>query len=544
MTTSIPLSTADTLVDDRAPNQVPKLSKTEHDTELSSSASSDATQAESTKQLSSFQKSVLLAVFCLAQFLDYFNATSLLAAIPTLTTVLQMEPSETTWVLSAFQLTFAAFLLVSGKMSDVFSAKWAFIAGVTALGLLCLVTGFMDNKIAFFVLRALTGISGSMTIPSALTLIVRIFPEPGEQGRAITLFGLTASIGGVSGLTIGALFTQFVSWRWVFWISTIIAAPTSIIGVMMIPKQYVAGSDLKIGARIKNMDLPGVGVLTVSIILFILALTESSTSGWSSAIVIAPLIISIALIAGFFVYERLIPQERAAIPYRIWFYKNFSVLFSTALVPYLWWTVVFFIFTNYWQQVYHWSVIMTAVRMLPIGIASGAAAFTGSLVKYFSVKHILLVGYAGMITGTVLLTQADSPDRYWPYAFPGFTIGSAGTMMTYVFGNIGIFRSTPPTIAGTVGAMYNSAIQLGSAVGTAAVISIQLSVEKKSGSENFEGRSAGFWFIFATIAAAALGIIVFYDDKVVAGEQVSPEASSTSVGVETSEKKVSDEASV
>ncbi|KAH8834384.1 MFS general substrate transporter [Flagelloscypha sp. PMI_526] len=506
--TGTPLSPAVTLVDDF--QAFPKADEADG-------------QATPNSQLSNFRRYVLLAVFCLAQFLDVFNVSSLMAALPSMTIALNMNSSEAIWVVSAFQLTFSAFLLVSGKMSDVFNAKYAFIAGITILSVLSLITGFMHNKIALFVLRALTGVAGSMTIPSSLTLIVRIFPDPSEQGRAISMFGATGAIGNILGLLIGAIFTQYTTWRWVFWFAALLALPAAFIGVTMIPPQAVAGSELSVMTRITHMDIPGVAVLTVAIILFILALTESTTSGWGSAIVIAPLVISIVLVIGFFVYERLIPQKRAAIPYRTWFYKNFSVLFGAALVPYFWWVQVFVIFTAYWQEVYQWSVIMAAVRMLPIGVAGAAMSFTSPVAKYISVKYILLIGYAGMITGTVLLTQADRKERYWQYAFTGFAIGSGGTMITYVFSNIGIFKSTPPAIAGTVGAMFNGALQLGSAVGSAAVTSIQLSVQKKQGADSFEGRKAGFWFVLGVAVLAALSVATLYDDKVVAEKVEHPQ---------------------
>ena len=112
-------------------------------------------------------------------------------------------------------------------------------------------------------------------------------------------------------------------------------------------------------------------------------------------------------------------------------------------------------------------------------------------------------------------------------------------MITYVFSNIGIFRSTPPAIAGTVGAMYNGALQLGSAVGSAAVTSIQLSVQQKTGSASFEGRRAGFWFVLGIAIIAALSVAVFYDDKVTVDEPFSR----TDTVVESSETTVSDKES-
>ncbi|PCH34680.1 MFS general substrate transporter, partial [Wolfiporia cocos MD-104 SS10] len=111
---------------------------------------------------------ILLAVFCCAQFLDSFNNSALFSAIPSLVNSLGISESESTWIISAFQLTFASFLLISGRISDVYNPKVAFIGGVAALGFISIGAGFVNDQISLIVLRALSGIAASMTIPSAL----------------------------------------------------------------------------------------------------------------------------------------------------------------------------------------------------------------------------------------------------------------------------------------------------------------------------------------------------------------------------------------
>ncbi|KAH8802350.1 hypothetical protein DL96DRAFT_1773976 [Flagelloscypha sp. PMI_526] len=211
-------------------------------------------------RLSNFRRLVLLAVFCSAQFSDVFNISSLLAAIPSLDVALHTNLSEPTWVVSKF--TFSAV------QCEVSICNWHYCS----LGTIPR-NGFMNNKIALF---ALSGI-GSMSTPSSLTLIVRIFHEPSEQGRAISVFGSTRAFG--SSFLIGAIFTQCASWRWVFWFATILALPATSIDAMTRPEQTASGSEQSIATRVKHMDLPGVAPPTVAIILFILALTESTTSG-------------------------------------------------------------------------------------------------------------------------------------------------------------------------------------------------------------------------------------------------------------------------
>ncbi|OAX33442.1 hypothetical protein K503DRAFT_869541, partial [Rhizopogon vinicolor AM-OR11-026] len=112
----------------------------------------------------------------------------------------------------------------------------------------------------------------------------------------------------------------------------------------------------------------------------------------------------------------------------------------------------------------------------------------------------------------LLVFHGGSPDDYWPYVFPAFAIGSSGTMLIFTHGSIAIFQAVPSSMAGTVGAIYNSALQFGSAIGIAVTTSIETSVEATHGGpQEYAGRAAAFWFLTATVAVQFISISVFYD---------------------------------
>ncbi|KAI0704163.1 major facilitator superfamily domain-containing protein, partial [Earliella scabrosa] len=466
-------------------------------------------------KLSTARRYLLLVIFCLAQFLDAFNNTALFSAIPDVVYSLQITEAESTWLISAFQLTFASFLLISGRISDVYNPKVAFISGVAGLGVLSIGAGFVRSKIPLIVLRALSGITAAMTIPSALTLLVDVFPEPTEQARAIGAFGGCGGIGITLGLVVGAILVQYSSWTWVFWFVAIVCIPIATLSVFLIPKQAPRLNDAQVaargGARWRVLDITGVSILTATLILFIFAITSGPTEGWASSTVLAPLIIAVFLVLGFFYYETIIPADRAAIPPRTWFLPNFTVLFFTALLPFFWWTTVFNVYTALWQNVWHWSAISTAAHLAPLGVVSFLLSFTGALSRVVNPKWIILTGEALCMIATVLLVFGDRPARYWSYIFPAALIGSAGTMLTYTHTNIAIFRATPASMAGTVGAIFNGALQLGSAIGISAIGSIQSGVaQTHGGSDSYAGRAAAYWFLFAVVAAEFVAMAVFY----------------------------------
>ncbi|KAG2354307.1 major facilitator superfamily domain-containing protein [Suillus spraguei] len=423
------------------------------------------------------------------------SMSALLSAIPALGASMGMTEIQSTWVFSGFRLTFSSFLLISGRLSDVYNPKTVFIGGVSTLGILSLCAGFVYTTVPILVLRAITGIASAMTIPSALKLLVKVFPDPLEQARAVWFFAGCGAVANMGGLVVGAMFVQWVSYHWVFWFVACAAFPVALICIFMIPSQIgeTAGSRKPKGAKWKSLDLVGIGVLTVSFILLIFAVTSGSTDGWKSPVVLILLIISIIMIAGFFYWKTLLPADRAAIPPRTWFYNNFSVLFATALLP---------SFCIMWQTVFHWSVMSTAVHMLPLGIIAFAASCTGSLSRIYSPKWIILTGLPLCMVATLLLALGGGkPENYWPFVFPAFVLGSAGVM-----------HAAPSSMSGTVGAMFNGALQFGSAIGLAAITSIETSVEAThGGSHEYTGRAASFWFILGIVTLQFILISIFYD---------------------------------
>ncbi|KAI0919870.1 hypothetical protein AcV5_001822 [Taiwanofungus camphoratus] len=462
------------------------------------------------QRFSAVRRYVLLMMFCFAQFLDTVNNCALFSAIPSLEISLGIIEGQSTWIISAFQLTFASFLLISGRISDVYNPKVAFIGGICALGIICIGAGFVKDKITIIILRAFSGIAAAMTIPSALTLLVNVFVEPTEQARAIGIFGGCGAVGNVLGFIIGGIFVEYASWHWVFWFVAMVAFPIAGLCILLIPPdERVANVDMQ-GPKWKSLDLIGISILTAALILFIFALTSGSTDGWGSAMVLAPLIISIFMVVGFFYYETRIPPSRAAVPPRTWFLPNFSVLFGTALLPYFWWTTIFSTFTTLWQDVYHWSAISTAIHI----VLSFSMSFTGPLSRVINPKWIILPAECLLMAATVLLALADGPDKYWSFVFPAFVVGSGSCMLTYTHTNIAIFRTSPASMAGTVGAIFNGALQLGSAVGIAVIGSIETSVQKTHGGpDNYAGYAAAFWFLLGVVGLEFIAMLVFYRTK-------------------------------
>ncbi|KIJ41092.1 hypothetical protein M422DRAFT_255938 [Sphaerobolus stellatus SS14] len=469
--------------------------------------------------LATIRRAILLVVFCLAQFLDSFNNSALFAAIPPIAVDLNIDNSRAVWLVSAYQLTFAALLLSSGRLSDIFNPKHIFVIGMLLMAFCSLGAGFVRAAVPLIILRAFMGVGAALNIPSAMSVIIRLFPDPAAQSKAIAAFAGAAAIGNVIGLIIGASLVSFASWPWVFYFVAIFGGALAISVLLFLPEvsygPIVPTAVSKYG-RIKRLDLPGVSMLTAALVLFIFAVTSGSIVGWGTATVIVPLVLSVFLTALFFIWEARIPKEIAAVPPSIWKYPNLAILIVVSLQPFMWWASVQFLFSWYFQEIFGWSTIKTAVRFLPLGLVSFPIMGLASVLQQtFSLKWVILFGDLFVLAGTALFPFADTMEHFWRFAFPGFFIGTAGMTIVFATTNIALFSITPPEMSGIVGAIFTCALQLGSATGTAIITSIQTSVEASHGGPTtYRGRAAGFWFLFAFNALQMLGVAVFMRNTV------------------------------
>ncbi|KAG6905574.1 hypothetical protein DXG01_001913 [Tephrocybe rancida] len=426
------------------------------------------------------RKVVLLIFFCLAQFLDTFANSALFAAIPPISVELNIPNADSVWLISGYQLTFASLLLISGRLSDLYNPKYVFLVGAAALAAFSLAAGFVRTQVPLIILRALMGVGAALTVPSALYLIIHIFPNPAQQSKAVALFGASAALGNVIGLVIGALIVSFSSWPWVFYTFAIIGAVLVVVVTILSPsprRAHVSAFDK--ARRFKRLDLTGVLFLTSGLVLFIFGVTTGSVNGWNTARCLAPFIISLFLIAAFFIWEARLPEDMAAIPPSLWRVTNFGILAASATLPFMWWGAVQLLFSWIWQN---WVI------------------FFGQFVA---------------IAGSLLLPFGDSPQHYWRFVFPGFCLGTSGITIAFTTVNIAIFAATPPEMAGVVGSIFNCFLQLGCAAGTAIITSIQTSVDESHGGPTvWNGRAAGLWFLFALLAIETLCIMVFMHNTV------------------------------
>ena len=236
---------------------------------------------------------------------------------------MDFTPGALQWVLAAYTLTFAAFQVPSGRLSDLYHPKPIFCIGYLALGIFSVLCAVSVHPIMLIVFRAISGIGAAMTIPSAIAMIVQTFPDPTEQSTVLGIYGAFGAVGTCTGFIIGGVVSAKASWRWAFYIITIAAIPFSVVAFFFLPTTTLAGKEKR------DLDLPGISTLIVALILFVYALSDGSDQGWGSPQIIVTLILSIVVFVAFFFVERV--TKDPAVPPRLWRIKNFAPMFFYSL---------------------------------------------------------------------------------------------------------------------------------------------------------------------------------------------------------------------
>ncbi|KAL1409332.1 hypothetical protein Q8F55_003314 [Vanrija albida] len=437
------------------------------------------------KPFSQTRKWVLLGVFALAIFIDVMGYSAFYVLTATVAADLGIPFAQQSWVINSYAVTFAAFLLLWGRVSDLYSATTVFNWSFVALGLLSLVISFLPDKYSFFVLRALAGIAGGALVPASYRLIVHVF-EARELALAFTIYGVSGTLGNMAGTIVGGIIEyipdfrlgeQMHSWRWFFRLTAAVIAPLAAASFVLVP--YAPGAESgtlhegepDTSPRWRRLDLVGALTILAAIVLLTLGLTLGASYGWKKAGFLAPFLLSFPLFAAFFFWEARLPASHALVPAATWRIPNLAIFMAMGLPIYAWWAVNFLALIETYVHVHHERSLLAAVRMLPQAVVSIGGTVAFSRVPRLSARPWLtiLVGQVLAVVGYVLFTRTSTfvGTHYWRFIFTGGLLGSLGNMAIYTATNVGIMTAIPPEMAGVVGALFQVSIQLGAVVGFA-----------------------------------------------------------------------------
>ncbi|HEX4864514.1 MAG TPA: MFS transporter [Acidimicrobiales bacterium] len=450
-----------------------------------------------------------LAVLACLQFMLILDATVVNVALPSIKADLGFTQSNLAWVVDAYVLVAGGFLLLGGRVADLFGRRRIFLAGAIAFAAGSLASGLAQDQIMLIGARALQGLGEALAGPAALSIITVLFTDQKERTTALSIWGGLAGVGGVSGALLSGVIIDVADWRWIFWINLPVTAAVLIVSLRLVPNDR---------HRARNsFDFAGAVTATGAITAVVYALLEANRNGWASTTTVGFFAVGAALLVAFVAIENrlrspLVPLRffRARRPRTA---SGLMVLVASALYG------MFFLLTLYMQQVLGWTPLHTGVAYVIFGLGMLAGIGTASqLVPRLGVRPLVVSGMTLAAGGLASYTRLGVRPHYWSQMVPGMVLMSAGFGLCFVTITVAAVSEANDADAGLASGVVTTAQQVGGALGLAVLVSIATTrassllasghtpaTAQLGGSHLAFGIGAGLLAMGALLAAALIG---------------------------------------
>ena len=409
----------------------------------------------------------LLTVCCVAQFMVILDLSIVNVALPSIQSALGFTPVNLQWVVDAYAIMFAGFLMLGGRASDRFGPRRMLAAALVLFAVASLAGGAATSQSMLIIARSVQGLSGALMAASSLAAITMSFPMGPARHRAIALWGAMNGAGGASGALFGGIITQEFGWRWILLINPAI-------GVAAAGIAWAVIADVKKEGAARSFDLPGAITLTLGQMVLVYGIVEAGKFGWGSPHFYVPLIIAVALLALFVVIEArwakapLIPFK--AITKQLSDANLIVFLFSGAVFP------MWFVSSLYLQEVLGLSPLNAGLAFFPMAAAIMLTARqAGKLVGLFGLRAVLTGGLVMMASGLLLLARIGPTGSSIGWVVLPGILTTMGIGVAVVASTIAATQSVQPAQAGLASGLVNTSRQAGGGLGIALLITFATS---------------------------------------------------------------------
>src|SRR3954467_12176770 len=359
-------------------------------------------------------------VLCAGVLIIVLDATIVNVALPSIQSDLGFSQSGLAWVVNAYLIAFGGLLLLAGRLGDLVSRRGVFLAGLAVFTTASVVCGAAQTQGLLVAARFVQGIGGAMTSAVVLGMIVTMFPRPGEQAKAIGVYGFVASAGGSIGLLLGGVLTQAINWHWIFFVNLPIGVATAVLALRLVD------DDEGIGLR-QGADIPGAALITSALMLGVYTILEAGNNGWASVQTLGLGAVSLALLAAFVVREGRVANP--LMPLRLFRSRNVAganvvqALFVAGMFG------MFFLGALYLQRVLGYKALEVGLAFLPVTLVIGTLSlgFSERLNMGFGPKATLLPSLVFITAGLALFARVPVHGSYVSDVLPSMLLlGSGG----------------------------------------------------------------------------------------------------------------------
>ncbi len=446
-------------------------------------------------------KGLALAILAAAQFMVVLDATIVNVALPAIQQSLGFKSdAELQWVITAYALAFGGFLLLGGRLADLYGRRKLFLIGTAIFAFASLAGGFSQDPAQIILFRALQGVGGALLSPAALSLVLTIFKEGPERNKALGVWSMVAAGGGAVGLLLGGVLTQYVDWRWVFFINVPLAALVTVMALRNVPASLPRDKE--------KVDILGAITITGSLMSLVYGLAKAAELGWGSTSTILAFVSAVALMGWFVINEMRVQQP--LIRLNIFRQRNVTggsivmLLMPAAMFG------LFFYLSIFLQQILGYSPTHTGFANLPFTLTiMVVAGILSKKAATINPKKVLIVGPLLAAAGLLYFARVPVDAQYWIDIFPGIVIMAAGMAAVFVTATLAATNGIAQKESGLVSGLLNTGQQIGGAIGLATLTVISTAATKSYISANpFQAQTEALVYGFhrGFIAAACFAI--------------------------------------
>lgn len=454
------------------------------------------------------RKRLILLLACLGNFMVVLDVAVVNVALPAMRADLGFSATGLQWVVNAYTLTYAGFLLLGGRTADLFGRRRMFLIALLLFTAASLVCGLAPTAGTLIAARAVQGLGAAILAPVTLTIVTMTFTQPRERAYALGWWGASLASGGAVGVLVGGILTDLLSWRWIF----LINLPVGVLGLIAARALL---TESRADTRNRSLDLGGAVTVTLGLTALVYGVVESNVNGWTSPWTLAPLSASVVLLAAFAFIELKVATAPIA-PLRIFRSRALTAanvaMFCVGGSMFAMWYFV----SLYLQEVLGQSPLIAGLSFIPAALAIIVASqVAGRLVARTGPRPLLVV--AGVMISVALfwMSRLSADGSYLHDILGPILLVSVGLGLSFPPGTWAATAGVAPQEAGLASGLINSNRQIGGAVGLAVLATIAathtvtLSVSEPAAAALADGYSLALvvaGFVALGVVAAALAI--------------------------------------
>jgi EmrB/QacA subfamily drug resistance transporter len=455
-----------------------------------------------------------LLTLCLGTLMIVLDTTIVNVALPAIKSSLGFSESSLAWVVNAYLLTFGGFLMLGGRLGDLYGPRKLFLNGLVLFTLASLACGLSTTQFFLIAARAIQGIGGAIVSAVSLSIMMNLFTEPSERAKAMGYFGFVAAGGGSVGVLLGGILTGAINWHAIFLVNIPIGILVFLLSLRVLPATHLDTKGV-------HLDLWGAVTLTAALMLAVFAIVNGNAAGWLSLQTVSLLVLAVILVGVFVRVES--KTKSPLIPLDLFKLHN---LRTANIIGVLWAAAMFasfFIAALFLQLVLGYSSLQVGLAFVPTNVVMAIFSFSLSawFVTKFGIKRPLSIGLFLAACGLFLFARMPLQASFIFDILPGMLLLGIGAGIAFNPMLLAAMNDVDRHESGIASGIVNTSFMMGGALGLAILASIAASRTISllaSGSSETLALASGYHMAFlgggvSALVATLLTVFVLRSEK-------------------------------